>query len=188
MTFINVGSINWFQWLVLVWLVISDLYLFHLIVLLNPDFNCSKKLLSSFIDKVTTGTYNFVSVILNVAFVGASVLSLAGLSPWASLAVCVVISVKTRFSDHVKVNDTSQLIEVMSKALQKLLNYFNGTTISRFFLIFVFPCSVPWLAFDAFPVILHLYLKDSEFVIGSALSLIVGGSLSLRGELLGSPL
>ena len=62
--------LNDFKWLVLVWLVISDLYLFHLIVLLNPDFNCSKKLLSSFVDKVTTGTYNFVSVILNVAPVG----------------------------------------------------------------------------------------------------------------------
>ena len=37
-----------------------DLYLFHFMVLLNPDSNCSKCLLSSLVDKVTTGTYNFV--------------------------------------------------------------------------------------------------------------------------------
>ena len=49
--------------------------------LLNPDFNCSKKLLSFLVDKVTAGTYNFLSVIWNVAFFGASILSLAGLSP-----------------------------------------------------------------------------------------------------------
>ena len=50
-------------------LVISDLHLFHLVVLLTPDFNCSKKLLSSSVDKVTTGIYNFVSVNINIAFV-----------------------------------------------------------------------------------------------------------------------
>ena len=46
------------------------MYLFHLIVLLNPDFSYSKNLLSSSVDKVTIGTYNFVSVIRNVAFIG----------------------------------------------------------------------------------------------------------------------
>ena len=56
-----------------VWLVITDLYLFHLIVLLKPVLNCSKSLLSSSVDKVTTGTYNFVSVILSVTFVGLSI-------------------------------------------------------------------------------------------------------------------
>ena len=44
-------------------------------------------------------------VILNVAFIGASILSLAstGGSPLGSafLNVCVVISVKTQFSEHV---------------------------------------------------------------------------------------
>ena len=67
--FVNLGSIKWFKWLVLVWLVISHLYLFHLIVLLSPDFNCSKRLWSSIADKVTSSTYNFVSVSLNIAFV-----------------------------------------------------------------------------------------------------------------------
>ena len=61
------------------------------------------------VDKVTTGTYNFVSVIWNVAFVGAFIAGLAGLSPWATLAVCVVISAKTQFSDQFKVKNTSHV-------------------------------------------------------------------------------
>ena len=124
-------------------------------------------------------------VILNAAFVGASILSLASTggsgSGLAILAACVVISVKKQFSDQVKVRDTSQLIKGMSKPLQKLLNYFNGTAISKFYLVFVFPCSVfspsSWFAFDVFPVILFLHLKDSEFVMGCALQLLAEKSL-----------
>ena len=69
------------------------------------------------VDKVTTGIYKFVSVIGNVAPVGGLIAGLARLSHWAALAVCVVISVKTQFSDQVKVRDTSQLIKGMSKVL-----------------------------------------------------------------------
>ena len=47
-------------------------------VILNPVLNCSKNLLSSLVERVTTGTYNFVSVILNVAFVGLSIAATAG--------------------------------------------------------------------------------------------------------------
>ena len=93
----------------LVWLVISDLYLFHLIILLNTGFSCSKVFLSFSIDKVTTGTQNFVSVILNVAFIGAFIAGIAGLFPCVATAACVVISVKTQLLDEVKVKDTSQL-------------------------------------------------------------------------------
>ena len=117
----------------------------------------------------TTGTYNFVSAILNIALVWARIAGPAGVPPLGALSSCVVISVKTQFLNHVKVKDTSQLIQDMSKGLQKLLKYFNGTTISRFFLVFVFPSWVPLFASDVFLVILLLYLKDSEFVIGSAL-------------------
>ena len=53
------------------WIFICDLYFFHLIVLLNPDFNCSKRFISFSFDKVTTDTYNFVSVISNIAFSGS---------------------------------------------------------------------------------------------------------------------
>ena len=63
------------------------LYLFHFIVLLNPIFNCSKDFVSFSFDKVTTGTYNFVSVILNSNPVGATI---AGSPPSASLSLCYI--------------------------------------------------------------------------------------------------
>ena len=48
-----------------------------------------------------------MSVIWNVAFVGAFIAGLAGLPPWTALVACVVTSVKTQFSDKVKVKYTS---------------------------------------------------------------------------------
>ena len=93
----NAGSIKKFKLLVLICLVISDLYLFHLIVLLNPHFNCSKNLLSTSVDKVTIATYSFVSFTLKDAFVGALIAGLAGLSPCAATAACVIILVKIQF-------------------------------------------------------------------------------------------
>ena len=50
------------------------LYLFYSMVLLNPDFNCPKCFMLSSFDKVTTGTYNFVSFISNIAFSGLLIL------------------------------------------------------------------------------------------------------------------
>ena len=55
--------------------IICDLHLFYIISLLNPDFRLVNNLISSSLDKVTTGMYNLQSVILSVAPVGA--LSLA---------------------------------------------------------------------------------------------------------------
>ena len=111
-------------------------------------------------DKVTTGTYTFVSVILNVAPDGATI---AGLSPSASF---VVISAKTQFLDQVKINSTSQLIDGISKPLQKLLKCFSGITIFGFL--------NKSLSSGVFPVILALYLKDLESeeigLLGSSLS------------------
>ena len=43
-----------------------DKYLFQLIVLLKPDFNSVNNFALSWVDKVTNGTWSFVSVILNV--------------------------------------------------------------------------------------------------------------------------
>ena len=63
------------------------------------------------LDKGTTGIYNFASVIVNVAPVGAFI---AELSSSTSL---VVMSVKIQFLDQVKVKDTSQLINGISKML-----------------------------------------------------------------------
>ena len=47
--------------------VISELYLFQEIVLLNPCFIFSKNLILSLIDKVTTGAWSLVLFIWNVA-------------------------------------------------------------------------------------------------------------------------
>ena len=55
------------------------MYLFHIIVILNPDFNCSFYLLSFSADKVTTGSHNLQSVILNFASVGDSIAAIGGL-------------------------------------------------------------------------------------------------------------
>ena len=66
---------------------------------------------------MTTGRYNFVSVILNDTFVGAEIAGLAALFPWAAAAACVIRSVKTHFSDHAKIRFTSQLTNSISKVL-----------------------------------------------------------------------
>ena len=85
-------------------------------------------LLLSSVDKVTTGTYNFVSSILNVAFVGLLTTDTGS----ASLVVLLVIS---QFSDQVKIRFILQLINSISSVLQKLFKCFNGTTISTSFLL-----------------------------------------------------
>ena len=78
--------------------------------------------MSFYFDKVTTGTCNLVSVILNFAPAGATITGL-------SLSAClVVISAKTQFFDQIKINSTSQLINGIFQALQKLLKYFSGIT------------------------------------------------------------
>ena len=84
---------------------LNNLYLFHLMVLLNPAFNCSNNLLSSSVDRVTTGTYSFTSVITDVPPVGALVSGIGGLT--LGLASCIVSSVTTQFLDHVKIRFTS---------------------------------------------------------------------------------
>ena len=50
--------------------VICDLYLFHSISLVNPDFKLVNNLISSSLDEVTTGMDNLQSFIASVAFVG----------------------------------------------------------------------------------------------------------------------
>ena len=74
-----------FKLLLIASIVICDLYLFHIISLLNPDFRLVNNLISSSLDKVTTGMYNLQSFIANVAPVGE--LSLAKGGP-ASTCLC----------------------------------------------------------------------------------------------------
>ena len=44
----------------------SDWYLFRLIILLKPDLNCWSNFALSWVDRATTGTKLFVSVIVNL--------------------------------------------------------------------------------------------------------------------------
>ena len=90
-----------------------------MIVLLNPVFNCSKSLLSFSADKVTTGTYNVQSVILNAALL-ENHLYLADLQA------------------NFKVKDTSQLTNNIFKLFQKLPRCFNGTAVSTSFVPLLF--------------------------------------------------
>ena len=90
-------------------------------------------------DKVTTGTYNLVSVILNSNPVGATIAG--GLLSFP--AALTVISAKAQFLNQVKINSTSQLINGIFKALEKLLKRFSGITTLVLFLLTLF---ASWLA------------------------------------------
>ena len=79
--------------------------------------------MSFLFDKVTTGTYSFVSVTLNVAPDGTTIAGLAR-------AFAVVLA-KTKFLDHVKISSTSQLIKGIFKLFQKLLICFSGKQLWR---------------------------------------------------------
>ena len=122
-----------FKLLLIVSVVICDLYLFHIISLLNPDFKLVNNLISSSLDKVTTGTYNLQSVILSVPPVGALSLSFTPAS--TCLRSKLVI---TQFLFHFSSKNTSQLINGIFSALQKLPKYFNGIANSIFCVRFLF--------------------------------------------------
>ena len=53
----------------------------------------------------------------------------------------------------------------ISRIIQQLLKYFNGTAFVAPFNVLLSSLSL----FDVFPVTLLLYLNDAEFVMGSAL-------------------
>ena len=74
---------------------------------MNPDFNCCNSFVLSLVDKVTTGRSSFVSVIGKVVTLSPSEI--------------------TQFADQVTIRLISKLIESISRVLQKLFNYFNGT-------------------------------------------------------------
>ena len=57
----------------------------------------------------------------------------------------------TQVDDHVRIRLISQLIKIISRFLQKLRKYFNGTAIST-----------PFPSSDIFSVIFTLVLNDSQ--------------------------
>ena len=79
-------------------------------------------LISSSLDKVTTGMYNSKSFIANVAPVGELSLTTGG--P-ASTCLSSKLFI-TQFLFHLSSKDTSQLINGIFSALPKLPKYFNG--------------------------------------------------------------
>ena len=123
-----------FKLLIIVSVVICDLYLFHIISLLNPDFRLVNNLISSSLGKVTTGTYNLQSVILSVAPVGALSLTTGGPASTCLRSKLVI----TQFLFYFSSKNTSQLINGIFSALQKLPKYFNGIANSIFWVSFLF--------------------------------------------------
>ena len=113
---------------------ICDLYLFHSVSLVNPDFKLVNSLISSSSDKVTTGIYDLQSFIARLAPVGAPSLTTGG-PPSTYLSFKLVI---TQFLFHFNSKDTSQLINGIFKGLQKLPKYFNGIAISTSCVSFLF--------------------------------------------------
>ena len=113
---------------------ICYLYLFHFISLLNPDFKLVNNLISSSVDKVTTGIYNLHLSIASVAPVGALSLTIRGPASTCLLSKLVI----TQFLFHFNSKDTSQLINGMFNALQMLPKYFNGIANYSFCVPFLF--------------------------------------------------
>ena len=85
---------------------ICGLYLFHSISLVNLDFKLANSLISSSLDKVTTGIYNLQLFIARLAPVGASSLTTGGPAS-TCLSFKLVIM---QFLFHFNSKDTSQLI------------------------------------------------------------------------------
>ena len=112
----------------------------------------------SFIDNVTTGTSSLALFVWN----SAPVVCIASLTWTGGLALglpaiagVIDISDTIHSSDHDKSIPIWQLINGKSRDLQKLLKYFNGTTISAFniFLLFHIFFGVP-------PIYFVIYSKD----------------------------
>ena len=101
--------------------------------LLKPNFIWSNSFTLSWVDKVTTG--NFI----------------ANVVPWFATAVKTIRGL----ADQVKIRLVWQLIDDISRTLEKLLKYFNGTIISTSFV----PLSSDW------PVIFSLKLNESVTLV-----------------------
>ena len=91
-------------------------------------------LISSSLDKVTTGMYNLQSFIANVVPVGELSLTTGGPASTCLSSKLVI----TQFLFHFSSKDTSQLINGIFSALQKLPKYFHGIANSISCLPFLF--------------------------------------------------
>ena len=97
--------------------VISDLYLFQYIALLNLCFRFSNNLILSFIDKVTTWFTKILMLII-MTFTPITLIW------WCSISTQSVL--------HDKWSCTLQFIKGKSRDLQKFLKYLSGIVTSTF--------------------------------------------------------
>ena len=152
LTLLNVGSIKLFKLLVLVCLSLSDLYLFYLVVLLNSVFNCSNNLLSSSVDKVTIGTNSFVfKCCICWSF------------NFFYYRICIRITSLCYYSSQKTTLKSCQnkiyfTINGISKVLQKLPKYFDGTAI--FFFNFYYNCVIVSIII----VVIQCFSNNTAFV------------------------
>ena len=106
----------------------------------------------SFADKVTTGRYNFESLIVKIILLGSA------------LVLSTPPIVKTQcFVVHSSLSSIFQLINDISSNLQKLLRYFNGTAIVVF--------SIIPFAVAMFTINFVLYLEDIRILLSVMLAL-----------------
>ena len=110
----------------------SELYLFYLIGLFNPLYSSCNNLLSFSVDKVTTGTYNFVSFISTIASV--ELLTAATTGSGSGSASLVALLVITQFLDQDKIQFITQLINVISSVLKNCFNILMAQQSQLFFL------------------------------------------------------
>ena len=81
------------------------------------------------------------AVIWNIAFVTAFNAGLAGLPPWAALAVCVLISVKTQFSEECLKFSKNCLNVLMEQQFQDFFSLFCSAFSPFFICISCFSCN-----------------------------------------------
>ena len=91
-------------------------------------------MISSYLDKVTTGIYNLHLSIASVAPVGALSLTIGEQTSTCLRSKLVI----TQFSFHFSSKNTSQLINAIFSVLQKLPKYFNGIANCIFCVPFLF--------------------------------------------------
>ena len=119
-----------FKLLLIASVVICDLYLFYIIFLVNPDFKLVNNLISSSLDKNTTGIYNLQLFIASVATV---VVPFTVGGPASTCLCCKLVITQVLF--HFNSKDTSKCVfNGMFNALQNLPKYFNGIANSISFL------------------------------------------------------
>ena len=100
---------------------------------------------------MTTRTYAFVSLVVNIILVALS------------LSLSLPFADKTQFFIHLSFISTLEIINAILTNLQKLLKHFNGTARFAFLKISLALFGAGWAT--VFPNNLALYLKDLKLLV-----------------------